>query len=320
MKKCEISINQPEIEQKTQQTLVLPALHITDKSKDEEVNMHSAEISMTEMYVVKPRYKIVQELIGEEFTIFKVIIPKIEEVLYFKEEVNKNNFSSSATCTRFAQLGISDPEKGHISKNKDQRINSGTEELIEHIFLETNRYARQCQQMKPDEKWYEAIIAEMHAFLGLNILFGFKELPETRLYWSSEPVLGVAEVKKLAEDLLKDKIYLSGTTSNRKDFPAKLKGAAVIKNLRRGESIFHQKGNVVCTIWKDKKAVAFISTQCEAKGTETVNRRQKDGSIVKVDFLPVVTIYNKFIGGVDKADQYWQYYEVFLIKKYVVEL
>ncbi|XP_048577744.1 piggyBac transposable element-derived protein 4-like [Nematostella vectensis] len=116
---------------------------------------------------------------------------------------------------------------------------------------------------------------------------------------------------KLAEDLLKDSIYLCGTTrSNRKDFPAELKDAAAIKKLRRGESIFRQKGNVVCTIWKDKKAVAFISTQCEAKGIETVNRRQKDGSILKVDSLPVVTLYNKFMGGVDKADQYRQYYEV----------
>ncbi|EDO31061.1 predicted protein [Nematostella vectensis] len=95
-----------------------------------------------------------------------------------------------------------------------------------------------------------------------------------------------------------------------KGLPGRTERRRCDKNLRRGESIFHQKGNVVFTIWKDKKAVAFISTQCEAKGTETVNRRQKDGSIVKVDFLPVVTIYNKFMGGVDKADQYWQYYEV----------
>jgi hypothetical protein len=113
----------------------------------------------------------------------------------------------------------------------------------------------------------------------------------------------------LAEDLLKDKLYLCGTTrANRKDFPSELKDKKIMKKLRRGEFIYRRKGNVVATIWKDKKPVAFVSTQCNVKGQETVRRKQKDGSYIEVPSLPVVTLYNKHMGGVDRSDQLRQYY------------
>ena len=84
----------------------------------------------------------------------------------------------------------------------------------------------------------------------------------------------------LAEVLLMDDLYLCGTTRyNRKDFPSALKSKQVLKKLRRGQSIFQQK-NLVAAIWKDKKPVAFISTQCNATGEETVQTKQKDGSII----------------------------------------
>ncbi|KAK3749026.1 hypothetical protein QZH41_006223 [Actinostola sp. cb2023] len=115
----------------------------------------------------------------------------------------------------------------------------------------------------------------------------------------------------LAEDLLKDKLYLCGTTrANRKEFPKDLKDKERVKKLRRGEAIIRQKGNIVATIWKDKKPVAFLSTQCKATGDVTVLRKQKDGSVIEVPSLPVVKLYNKYMGGVDKADQLRQYYSV----------
>lgn len=50
-------------------------------------------------------------------------------------------------------------------------------------------------QQKPDPKWYETNVAEMQAFFGLQIFFGIHVLPETSLYWSDDPALGVPFVK-----------------------------------------------------------------------------------------------------------------------------
>ena len=73
---------------------------------------------------------------------------------------------------------------------------------------------------------------------------------------------------RLVEDLLSNKLYLCGTThANRTDFPKDLKAKKPkVKALRRGESLFHQKGNILASVWKDKKAMAFISTQCNVRG------------------------------------------------------
>ena len=116
---------------------------------------------------------------------------------------------------------------------------------------------------------------------------------------------------RLAEDLPRNNLYLCGTTrSNRTDFPANHKPhKAEVKALRRGESLFHRKGGVVATVWKDKKLVSFLSTQCEVRGNETVSRKQKDGKIIQVATVPVVQLYNKYMGGVDHSDQMGQYYE-----------
>ena len=116
---------------------------------------------------------------------------------------------------------------------------------------------------------------------------------------------------RLVEDLLAKNLYLCGTTrSNRTDFPADLKpNKPAVKALRRGESIFRRKGNIVAIVWKDKEVVSFISTQCNVRGDETVRRKQKDGTYIEVPTIPTVTLYNKYMGGVDHNDQMRQYYE-----------
>ena len=50
---------------------------------------------------------------------------------------------------------------------------------------------------KLDPSWYATTCEEMRAFVALNIWFGIKSLPETRLYWSKNAVLGVPEVQKI---------------------------------------------------------------------------------------------------------------------------
>jgi len=121
---------------------------------------------------------------------------------------------------------------------------------------------------------------------------------------------------RLAEDLLAKNLYLCGTTcSNRTDFPSDLKPNKQLKALRRGESIFRRKGNIVATVWKEKELVSFISTQCDVTGNGTVRRKQNDGTYIEVPTIPTVTIYNKYMGGVNDNDQMRQYYETSRLAK-----
>lgn len=376
-----------------------------------------------------------------------------------EDELRGNNNGNNNTWTIDDSEVVCDPftedvgPKSELSDEKkavDFFLLLFPTELLIKIVEETNRYAQQCIETKPDPRWYETTLEEIKAFLALNILFGIKRLPELKMYWSSEPLLGVVEVQKvmsrnrfdkirqylhlndnrnacgqdklfkirplldiisrtfdeeylpsqnvsidegmikykgrlgfkqympmkpikrgikvwvradaengfisefqvytgkkdggpehglgyrvvhdltrklvgkcyhifcdnfftsvsLAKDLLQDKLYLCGTTkASLKEFPKDLKDKQATKSLKRGESLYRRQGNVVATIWKDKKAVAFLSTQCNVKGEGTVRRKQKDGTFIEVPSLPVVTLYNKNMGGVDKSDQMRQYYE-----------
>ena len=117
---------------------------------------------------------------------------------------------------------------------------------------------------------------------------------------------------KLAEDLLEDNIYSCATTRvNRKDFPKELAATnRDVKRLRQGEVLFHRKNNVVSTVWKDKRIVHFNSTQSNPVVDNTVNRKQRDGTIIQVPTVPVVKSYNKSMGGVDLRDQMRGYYAI----------
>lgn len=117
---------------------------------------------------------------------------------------------------------------------------------------------------------------------------------------------------KLAEDLLEDQIYSCGTARvNRKDFPKDLAANnPPVKRLRQGEALFRRKNNVVATAWKDKKVVHFISIESNPVGNQTANRKQRDGTVVRVPTVPVVKSYNKSMGGVDLHNQLRDYYTI----------
>ena len=71
------------------------------------------------------------------------------------------------------------------------------EELFEHIVVETNCYAQECIATQPDQEWFETTVDVMKAFFGLHVLFGIKQLPAIRLYWSKDPLIGVPAVQKV---------------------------------------------------------------------------------------------------------------------------
>ena len=83
-----------------------------------------------------------------------------------------------------------------------------SEELLENIVEEINRYARQCIARSPEPKWYETNLAEMQVFCGLQIFFSMHVLPETSsLFWSDDPALGVPFVKRVIARNRFDKLY-----------------------------------------------------------------------------------------------------------------
>ena len=62
---------------------------------------------------------------------------------------------------------------------------------------------------------------------------------------------------KLACDLLRDDTYICGTIrSNRRGFPNSLSPqTAEVKGLRKDESKFYRRGNLVASVWKDTELV-----------------------------------------------------------------
>ena len=112
----------------------------------------------------------------------------------------------------------------------------------------------------------------------------------------------------VAEELLKLGLYSCGTL-NANRYPPPLKvGRSAIK-IRRGETKQLQKGNLLVTIWHDKRQVAVLSTNCHPNQTMDVQRRMKQPPHVKNVSIPApIRMYNTFMGGVDLNDQYRSYY------------
>ncbi|XP_037037956.1 piggyBac transposable element-derived protein 4-like [Bradysia coprophila] len=101
------------------------------------------------------------------------------------------------------------------------------------------------------------------------------------------------------------KFPIVGTViTNRRNLP-KMPG-----KLSRGDSMAKcTNTGVICYKWQDTKEVTLLSN-CHSHIIETTQRKQKDGSYKTFDCPQAINFYNKFMGGVDKADQYSTTYEV----------
>ena len=110
---------------------------------------------------------------------------------------------------------------------------------------------------------------------------------------------------EVLEQLLDSGIYACGTTRPMQpEFPNDLRGL----KLHRGEFAFHQKGNVVATVWKDKRGVVMLSTMTFPESVTTVQRQQPDRTTKEVEYP--VAIYNRYMNGVNRGDHLRKYYHV----------
>ncbi|CAK9833144.1 Transposon Tf2-8 polyprotein [Anthophora retusa] len=108
---------------------------------------------------------------------------------------------------------------------------------------------------------------------------------------------------KVAEELLKHKTNICGTIRANRGLPICLKSVT----LKDKSMEFRRKGKILIQKWNTtKKVITMISTIHSANMVECVNKRTN-----KKGLKPIcVRDYNKFMKGVDRADQYLSYYSI----------
>lgn len=113
---------------------------------------------------------------------------------------------------------------------------------------------------------------------------------------------------RLCQDLeQKDTFMCSTIRINRKGWPKEL-NSAKSKKMKLGDVHFLQDGNMVATLWRDKRTVAILSTNAQPV-MGTAERKAPGGRKTVAVPDPVLT-YNTSMGGVDLADQLGSYYPV----------
>jgi len=80
------------------------------------------------------------------------------------------------------------------------------------------------------------------------------------------------------------------------------------KCLKKGQSAFWRKGDVMVQVWKDKRLVRIISTIHDATIVNTGRKDRKTNTEIKTPYF--VVQYNKFMKGIDRADQYLSFHSL----------
>ena len=112
---------------------------------------------------------------------------------------------------------------------------------------------------------------------------------------------------ELMTKLEQQKTLSCGTVnSNRVGLPHDMKKTnAVVKKLKRGESLKRMKGRMLAVTWKDTRVVNLLCNIPGCLGDADVRRRDKNngGVEVTVSRPRAIEMYNEFMGGVDLSDQ-----------------
>ena len=83
-----------------------------------------------------------------------------------------------------------------------------TDDLLEMIVHETNRYAEQkiADKGVADPRWQPVTIGEVKLFIAINIMMGLHICPRIELYWSTDEELNVPAISKLMSRTRYEKI------------------------------------------------------------------------------------------------------------------
>ncbi|PSN31192.1 PiggyBac transposable element-derived protein 4 [Blattella germanica] len=105
----------------------------------------------------------------------------------------------------------------------------------------------------------------------------------------------------LSQQLFDMKTITCGTVRQNRGLPKELKEEQ--KKLKRGEMTFRRDGDVMMLSWMDKRVISMVSTAHSATMVQVTDKRDN------TKFKPeVVAEYNRYMHGVDNADQYLSLY------------
>ena len=76
--------------------------------------------------------------------------------------------------------------------------------------------------------------------------------------------------------------------------------------IEKGTAQYIRNGNIVSVHWRDKRDV-YVMSALHGNGSQLVERRAAPEPIRKPD---MIVEYNKYMNGVDKCDQFLNYYSV----------
>lgn len=110
---------------------------------------------------------------------------------------------------------------------------------------------------------------------------------------------------RLTQYLQNKNFGVVGTMRQNRGMPKTL--VNISKSLKTGEMTFKRHGNILLQSWKDKRVVNMISTLHSAQMVEVASRRKQTNNLVRMKPMCIVD-YNKYMHGVDTADQHLAYY------------
>ena len=111
---------------------------------------------------------------------------------------------------------------------------------------------------------------------------------------------------RLAQTLLDRNERVCGTVRANRSIPHDVEGEG--KRLKKGQSVFQRKGDVIVQVWRDRRLVRLINTIHGATIVNTEQEDRKTNMKIKKPYADVQ--YNKFMKGIDRADQYLSYCSV----------
>ena len=126
---------------------------------------------------------------------------------------------------------------------------------------------------------------------------------------------------QLFEDLLQSGIFATGTLKvGRQGVPPEVKQLKAVlesQKVPRGTGYYYQQPSspLIYCCWKDSKTVTVASTSYQCHSRDTIQRRLADPNTnrptqVDIPIPEAIHQYNKYMGGVDKSDQYLSYHPV----------
>ena len=108
----------------------------------------------------------------------------------------------------------------------------------------------------------------------------------------------------VAETLLSRQVRVCGTIRVNRGLPPEMKNES--QSLKRGETRFRRKDEILLQSWRDTRVVNMISTIHDSTMVDVPRRNEE------VKKKPICIFqYNMFMKGVDRADQYLSYYSLF---------